>query len=126
MMQLQVLQPEFAVCKVEDISLVDMTDAFCFVGKTDEEISLVCDVKKIPANTTEVDSGWKCFRIVGVLDFGLVGILAKIATILAEVKVPIFAVSTFNTDYVLTKTEHFQKAIATLEHNGYEIVQSIQ
>ncbi len=122
MMQLQVLQQEFAVCKVEDLSLVDMTDTFCFIGKTDAEISLVCDVRKVPSNTIEVDSGWKCLRIQGVLDFGLVGILAKIAMVLAEVEVPIFAVSTFNTDYVLTKTEHFQKAIVTLQQNGYEIV----
>ncbi|WP_317856424.1 ACT domain-containing protein [Chakrabartyella piscis] len=121
-MQLQVLQQEFAVCKVEDLSLVDMTDTFCFIGKTDAEISLVCDVRKVPSNTIEVDSGWKCLRIQGVLDFGLVGILAKIAMVLAEVEVPIFAVSTFNTDYVLTKTEHFQKAIVTLQQNGYEIV----
>lgn len=67
------------------------------------------------------DKGWKAFRIQGVLDFSLIGILSKISGILADNKIGIFAVSTYNTDYVLTKEENFEKAIEVLENKGYDI-----
>ncbi len=61
------------------------------------------------------DDGWKAFRIQGVLDFSLIGILAKIATVLADNGISIFAVSTYNTDYVLIKKENYQKALDILQ-----------
>ena len=66
--------------------------------------------------------GWRAFRIQGVLDFSLVGILSKISALLAENKIGIFAVSTYNTDYVFTKAERFDKAISVLSCAGYEII----
>ena len=71
-----------------------------FLGKTDEEISLVCETQYKPSNCTAEEDGWRGFRIKGELDFSLIGILSKISTILAEAKVGIFAVSTYNTDYM--------------------------
>lgn len=68
------------------------------------------------------DDGWKAFRIQGVLDFSLIGILAKIATVLADNGISIFAVSTYNTDYVLIKKENYQKALDILQTTGYKIV----
>lgn len=120
-MELKIIDLEFAVCKVKDLSQVNCSDKFCFIGKTDEELSLVCRVESVPENVTECDKGWKAFRIEGVLDFSLIGILSKISTILADNKVGIFAVSTYNTDYVLTKKENFDKAIKVLADNGYSI-----
>lgn len=120
-MKINKLNADFSVCKVADYSQVDLTRGFCFVGKTDEENSLVCETHLCPANTTERDDGWKAFRIVGTLDFSLIGILSKIATILAENKIGIFAVSTFNTDYILVKKENFERALEALSKNGYEI-----
>ena len=76
----------------------------------------------MPVNVIRRDDGWKAFRIQGVLDFSLVGILAKIATLLAENSIPIFAISTYNTDYVLTKAAHFEKALDALKQAGYTIV----
>lgn len=61
-------------------------------------------------------------KIQGVLDFSLIGILSKIATILAEHEIGIFAVSTYNTDYILTKGEQYEKALKVLAETGYEIV----
>lgn len=61
------------------------------------------------------DDGWKAFRIQGVLDFSLIGILAKIATVLADNGISILAVSTYNTDYVLIKKENYQKALDILQ-----------
>lgn len=120
-MELKVINQEFSICKVEDLSQVDFTDEFCFISKTDEELSLVCNSKLVPENALECDHGWKAFRIQGVLDFSLIGILSKISTILAENGIGIFAISTFNTDYILTKEENFDRAIQTLEHGGYAI-----
>ena len=64
---------------------------------------------------TYCNDGWKAFRIQGVLDFSLIGILAKIATVLADNGISIFAVSTYNTDYVLIKKENYQKALDILQ-----------
>lgn len=122
-MRLKVIQNEMAVCKLEDLSNVDYSDEIFFVSKTDEEISLVCSMECIPQNAKEYDEKWRAFRIEGVLDFSLIGILAKISTILAENKIGIFAISTFNTDYILTKSENFKSAIAVLGQAGYDIIE---
>ncbi|QEH67133.1 ACT domain-containing protein [Cellulosilyticum sp. ST5] len=121
-MKLKVINETFSVCKIEDINKVNFEDSFCFVGKTDEELSLVCATKFAPSETIEREDGWRGFRIEGVLDFSLIGILSKLSTILAEEQIGIFAISTFNTDYLLTKEENFEKALKALEARGYEVV----
>ena len=73
-------------------------------------------------NTIERDDGWKAFRIQGVLDFSLIGILAKISTILADNGIGIFAISTYNTDYILTKAENYERALEILAKEGYTIL----
>ena len=115
------LNVNLSVCKVEDYSQVDICQPFCFTGSTDEEFSLVCPTDMVPGNTTDRDDGWCAFRIVGVLDFSLVGILAGISEILAENKIGLFAVSTYNTDYILTKAENFERALEVLKSAGYTI-----
>ena len=121
-MELKKLEYDLTVCKVEAITDIDMTADFFFIGKTDEEMSLVCKTNDVPKNTTERDDGWKGFRIQGVLDFSLIGILSKLSGILAENHIGIFAVSTFNTDYILVKAENFEKALSVLSAEGYTIV----
>ena len=110
-MELKKLEFDLTVCKVSAVTDIDMNSDFYFIGKTDEEISLVCRTEDTPADTTERDDGWKGFRICGILDFSLIGILSRITGILAENKIGIFAVSTFNTDYILVKAENFDKAV---------------
>ena len=121
-MTLKRINYDFSVCKVADFSLVDLTAPYCFIAKTDEELSLVCITQDVPANTTSREDGWKAFRIVGELDFSLIGILAKISAVLAENGIGIFAVSTYNTDYILVKSGHFEKAMDALAKAGYTIV----
>ena len=113
---------DFSVCKVPDYSQVDMEGKYCFIGKTDEEKSLVCITDCVPENVSEHDDGWRAFRIQGMLDFSLIGILSKISTLLADNQIGIFAVSTYNTDYILIKKENFEKAMAVLSDAGYQIV----
>lgn len=120
-MRIKQIQQEFSVCKLNDISAIRWEDEFCFVGKTDEEVSLVCLTEHTPSETLEREDGWRAFRIEGILDFSLIGILSKITTILAEHEISVFAVSTYNTDYILTKSENYAKAMEVLKEAGYVI-----
>lgn len=120
MMQLKLIDIEFSICKVEDYSGIDLNQEYVFTGSTDEEKSLVCPVSLVPSNTIEHEDGWRAFRIEGVLDFSLIGILAKISTCLAESGIGIFAISTFNTDYILTKSENIDRTLKALTEAGYK------
>ena len=93
-----------------------------FYRKTDEESSLVCLTDRVPQNTVERDDGWRGFRIQGILDFSLIGVLSRITTVLADQGIGIFAVSTFNTDYILTKEADFERALEILAFSGYKVM----
>ena len=121
-MEIKKLDHKLSVCKVADISDIKLTADIYFIGKTDEELSLVCRTEDTPENTTKCSDGWRGFRIQGVLDFSLVGILSKLSGILAEHKIGIFAVSTYNTDYILVKEENFDRALEVLASEGYSVV----
>ena len=120
-MRLKKLPDTFTVSKVEKVTDIDMNSDIYFIGKTDEELSLVCRTEYVPENTVERDDGWRGFRIEGVLDFSLIGILSKLSTILAENQIGIFAVSTFNTDYILVKEANFDRAMDVLAAAEYEV-----
>ena len=121
-MELKKLLHELTVCKVASMADIDLDSDFFFIGKTDEEISLVCLTSDAPTQTIEREDGWKGFRIEGVLDFSLIGILSRITGVLAENGIGIFAVSTYNTDYILVKGDNFDKAAEALAAAGYSIV----
>ena len=121
-MELKIITHNLTVCKVADISEIDMSADFYFIGKTDEELSLVCKTEDTPSKTIKRDDGWRGFRIQGVLDFSLIGILSKLSGILAEHKIGIFAVSTYNTDYILVKKENFERALDVLVSEGYSVM----
>ena len=114
-MELEVLDCSLTVCKTETMNSINMQSGIFFLCKTDEEISLVCRTEDTPENTVEREDGWRAFRVKGVLDFSLVGILARIASALAENGISLFAVSTFNTDYVLVKEERYEQALKVLD-----------
>ena len=120
-MELKRIEHDLTVCKVQNVSDIDMTSEFYFIGKTDEELSLVCKTEDTPFDTIERDDGWQGFRIQGVLDFSLIGILSKLSGILAENGIGIFAVSTYNTDYILVKKENYEKALNALSAKGYTV-----
>lgn len=120
-MRLKTLPFDFTVCKLSKIDKINLNSEFCFIGKADEEISLVCKTEDTPVDTIERDDGWRGFRIEGVLDFSLIGILSKLSAVLAENKIGIFAVSTYNTDYIFVKTENFERALKVLLDAGYTV-----
>ena len=121
-MTLRIIDEVFSVCKVADYDGVDFSLPYIFIGQTDEEKSLVCPTESVPDKTVDRNDGWRAFRIEGILDFSLVGILSDILKVLAEGGIGIFAISTFNTNYILTKSDHFERAIGLLQSSGYTVI----
>lgn len=120
-MILEVLPYELTVCQPISITQDTLSGEFFFIGRTDSELSLVCTTSSVPADCTAREDGWKAFRIKGQLDFSLTGILSPIAALLAEAEIGIFAVSTYDTDYVLIKADAFSSAMSLLSENGYQV-----
>lgn len=118
---LKALSQELTICKAKEAPEGILNLDFLFFAKTDDEISIVCQTKDVPAQIVEREDGWRAFRIEGTLDFSLVGILSKLSGVLAAAQIGIFAVSTYNTDYVLVKAEDFSRALDALGAEGYEV-----
>jgi hypothetical protein len=115
--RLQGLKQDFSVCKIEDVSQADFTREYVFLAKTADEISLVCETAYVPAGAIAAEHGWKALKICGVLDFSMVGVIARISGILAEAGVSIFVVSTYNTDYILIKAKDYERGLRALDNN---------
>ena len=95
---------------------------FYTISKTEDEVSIVCS-SSIQLNSEKSETGWSCLMVVGPLDFSLTGILAEISAVLAEADISIFAISTFDTDYILIKTEKLPLAIEALLASGHTFKQ---
>lgn len=120
-MTIEVLPQDFSVCKIQDGAAMPTKIPFCFTAETDEERSLVCPTADVPKDTLYREDGWRGFHLVGTLEFSMIGVLADISTHLAKAQIPIFAVSTYNTDYIFTKVQHFKSALEVLKAAGYTI-----
>lgn len=121
-MILEVIQGKFVVCKIKQINQNIFESDFLFFSKTDKELSLVCREETIPKGYICCERGWKAFRVAGELDFSLVGILSELSSLLAKNKISIFAVSTYDTDYILIKETSFDEALEILKKESYQII----
>lgn len=122
-MKLQILEKNYAICRLDPKSEVPewaLRGHFFSISRSDTELSIVCEEGLAPQEITSV-MGWKILKVEGTLDFNLTGILASIANPLAEAKISIFAISTFDTDYVLVKNESLNLACEVLSLKGFEI-----
>ncbi|KRL01143.1 ACT domain-containing protein [Liquorilactobacillus capillatus] len=120
-MKIALLPDDFSVFQVTSIKDIKLVKPM-FIGLTNDEISIVAPTDRVPHTTINCEDGWKAFQIQGVLDFSLVGILAKISSLLAEHSISIFAVSTYNTDYILVKETDATAAVAVLKEQNYEVI----
>lgn len=120
-MDIEVIDGAFSVCKIDDAGQVDVRRPFTFLSLTDQEASLVCPTGLVPGGVLAREDGWSLLRIAGPLDFSLIGILARIATVLAEAGISIFAISTFDTDYLMVKRDKLQAAETALRAHGYAL-----
>lgn len=121
-MELQKIEMDFTVCKIQNINYIDFSREFIFLSKTDEELSLVCESDSVPSDVIASETGWKALKISGILDFSMIGVISKIAGILAKADIGIFVVSTYNTDYIFLKAINFDKGVKALINNGYLII----
>ena len=120
---LDVLPGRLAVCRLAPSASVAPwmgTGAVSSVTRTDAELSVVCDEAAVPAGVT-AEAGWRALRVRGPLAFHLTGVLVALAAPLAEAGVPIFAVSTYDTDVVLVKEARLADAVAALRAAGHEV-----
>jgi hypothetical protein len=114
----------FAVCRLPSDApapKLTATSLFVSVTRTADELSIVCPADQMPANA-KCESPWTCFKLEGPFPFALTGVLASVIDPLAQGGLPIFAISTFETDYVLVKEEHAAAAIETLLAAGHELI----
>lgn len=117
MLTLAVMPVSLAVVRLNALSNVPLWamegSDFFSITKTQDELSVVCTEDRVPEGV-KVEKGWRCLKVEGPLDFGLTGILSSLAQPLAEAKISIFAISTYDTDYIMIKKENLQKAVAIL------------
>lgn len=118
---LDVLDCDLSVCKLAELPEGLLNKSLCFVARTRDELSVVCDTAAVPARTLAREDGWRALKVCGPLNFGLIGIMARISSALADAHIAIFAVSTFDTDYILVKEDKLETAIAALRAAGCEI-----
>jgi hypothetical protein len=119
---LNLLAGRYAICRLPaDVAVPPWaTGNFVTITRTPDELSIVCSEHAVPAEV-RTEAGFRCLRVAGTLAFGLVGVLASLAIPLANAGIPLFAVSTFDTDYLLLKEIDLEKAVAALRAAGYDV-----
>lgn len=120
-LNLKILEGSFSIHRLSPNDAIPnqiYQNQFYSITKTDEEISVVC-ASSIQLDSERSETGWSCIRVLGPLDFALTGILADISAVLAKAEISIFAISTFDTDYILIKSEKLQTAKKALQQAEY-------
>lgn len=121
---MKLLCEKYGVCRLNKTDSIPewvKYSEFFSITKTLDELSVVCVEDTIP-NDIKCERDWRILKIEGVLDFSLIGILASISAILAQKGISIFAISTYDTDYILVKNKHINNAIESLVNEGYEVI----
>lgn len=122
-LRLRVLHGTYAVCQLSSTSPIPAWadgEGFITISRSDEELSIVCPEARVPTDA-KAARGWRALKLEGPFEFSLTGILASVLGPLAEAKIGIFTVSTFDTDYVLVKAAHLEAALKVLESAGHEV-----
>jgi hypothetical protein len=119
-LSLRPIDGSFAVCRLAAASVLPewfRPGPFATVSWTDDELSILCHESQVP-ESVQCERGWRCLMLQGPFAFDQTGILLQVLQPLAEAKIGIFAVSTFDTDYVLVKDEAFERAKRMLVESG--------
>jgi len=112
-----------SICRLEKNAPIPewaLTGEFFSITRTAEELSVVCPQNQVPPGVQKQD-GWKVLQVEGPLDFSLTGVLASLTEPLAKEGISVFAISTYETDYLLVKEEQLEGAIQALREEGYEV-----
>ena len=122
---MKLLKEKYGVCRLDKTELIPdwaQKSNFFSITRTSDELSIVCSQDDIP-NEIKCEKDWRILKIEGPLDFSLIGILASISTILAQTGISIFAISTYDTDYILVKNNDIDNAISLLIKERYDVIQ---
>jgi hypothetical protein len=125
-MKLVALEGDMAVARLaadDPIPAWATRGSLSSITRTAEELSLVCAAAVVPAGV-QADRGWRCLRVAGHLDFALTGVLVAILSPLAAAGLSIFAISTYDTDYVLVREQSFGAAVECLKAAGHEVTRT--
>ncbi len=129
-LNLRIIDGSYSICRLDASSKIPdwaLKGDFYSMVKTKDELSIVCESKNVPtvkSSTAKIEEEkkWGLIKIEGPLDLNLTGVSASLLTPLAKGKVNIFAVSTYDTDYLLVKIEKLQVAKQILEKSGFNFV----
>jgi hypothetical protein len=116
------LPGRYAVCRLPADAPFPLWPAgeFVSMSRTPDELSIVCAEDSVPPDVRR-EPGWRCLRVAGTLDFGVIGVLASLTTALAAARISAFAVSTFDTDYLLVKEYDLDRACAAFREQGHAL-----
>ncbi|HKM34582.1 MAG TPA: ACT domain-containing protein [Lachnospiraceae bacterium] len=117
-MNLQLINREFSICKVQKMDTDLLEKESVFIGKSDNELSVICETNLIPENIIQVEHGWSCFRIAEDAAFEKYGMIAFLSKIIANEKTGILVVATYDTDYIFVKENKLPDVKKALELNG--------
>lgn len=123
-MRLSPLPATFAIVRLDPWTPIPdwlSDEPFLSITRTEEELSIVCAEEPVPTDA-RAERGWRALKLEGPIDFELTGVLHSLLGPLAEAKISIFAISTFDTDYVLVREHSFDRACEALAEAGYEII----
>ena len=125
MRSVTLLPDTLAICRLEpDAAVPDWgaSGSFYSITRTPDEVSIVCEQSAVPADVRS-EREWRCFKLAGPIPFTTVGVLAALVAPLADAGISVFAVSTFDTDYLLVKEADFSEAVAALRAAGHLVEQ---
>lgn len=117
-MLLQIIDKDFSVYKVKELTADILKQEFTFIGNTENERSVISESRFVPEETLSIESGWKCFRIAEDASFEKYGMIAFLANIISGQKTSTLVVGTYDTDYLFIKEEKFDQVIQALKDNG--------
>lgn len=123
-LSLILLRDRFAVCQLDAADAIPgwaSAGSFLSITRTNEELSIVCEDAQVPEGT-KCERGWRCLRVAGKMEFSVTGVLASLVAPLAEARISVFAIATFDTDYLLLKERDLALALEAFRRQGHAVV----
>lgn len=125
--KLTLLKEDYAICRTQNGSYVpslgNVSSFFSITKEKNNQITVVCDQNRLPAGFDgQTSMNWRCFRFTDQLDFNSIGIISRISRVLASNHIPIYTISTYNTDYILIPSRNLKKGFSILKESGYKII----
>jgi hypothetical protein len=122
MLAIKRIHEDFSLCKVKAYSSESLDFAYCFIGSTPEEKSLVCLTKDVPEDALSAEDGWRMFRLEADHDQSMISSLAKISSQMDDAKEAVMFLSTYDGEYILLRKEKENEALEKLSEAGWQII----